>query len=54
VSGTMGKVIVGFTVDDGEDYDAICEEVGDVVQKALNVWYASRGKEVLHCEPMVG
>lgn len=55
---------VGFTaydsdhlpVKDGEQMyaDDVAEEVSDVVQAALAVWYEQRGHQLLACEPNVG
>ncbi len=55
---------VGFTANDpdhlpaknGEQMyaDDVAEELSDVVQAAVTVWYQQRGHQLLACEPNVG
>lgn len=60
MSKTFRQFGVGVTVLDYEDLpgdmndDDIVNEMCDVVQKAIDEWYASRGHEFLACEPTVG
>lgn len=39
---------------DGLDEDKVVDELREVVQKAVDKWYAERGHEFLACEPTVG
>jgi hypothetical protein len=55
---------VGFTVHSVDNLpeknseqmyaDDVAAELSDVVQAAVNAWYAERGHQLLACEPIVG
>lgn len=52
--GVSISVIRSENLPDDMDADDVRLEVRDVVDKALGVWYAARGHELLRNEPMVG
>jgi len=64
MSREIRTAIVAFTVHKSEHLplkngeqmyaDDVAEEVIDVVQQALDAWYAKRGNLLLACEPDIG
>lgn len=63
MSKEMRNIGIGFTVHssehlpekDGEQMyaDDVATEMIDVINAALDTWYAQRGKDLLACEPIV-
>lgn len=60
MSKTYRQFVVSLTtyseehLPDDMDDDAVTGELRDVVQEAVERWYAERGHDLVVCEPIVG